>query len=150
MTAGVEVRPVGDADQALWAAMRQALWPDCDPADHVDDIAAICAAGPLGAFIAWQDGTAVGFAEAAVRSHVDGSPTVGAAFLEGIWVAPSARGTGVAAALLAAVEAWGMAQGCVALGSDALLDNKASHAWHAACGFEEVERAVRYIKPIRS
>jgi aminoglycoside 6'-N-acetyltransferase I len=143
---GVEVRPVSDADQPVWARMRQALWPDCDPAAHEADTAAIRAAGPLVAFIAWRDDQAVGFAEATVRSHVDGSPAITAAFLEGIWTAPDARRSGVAAALLATVERWAADRGCAYLGSDALDADLRSHAWHQALGFERLEHVVQFLK----
>ena len=145
----IEVRAATDADHAPWFDMRQALWPADDPSSHYEDILQESAAGPFCSFIAWRDGVAAGFAEATVRSHVDGSPATGAAYLEGIWVAPEARGTGVASALLGAVEAWAAALGCTALGSDALLDNEAGNAWHRARGFAEVDRAVHYIKPIK-
>ena len=44
--------------------------------------------------------------------------------------------------LSAAVEAWTREHECTELGADALIDNAASHAAHAACGFEETERVV--------
>ena len=34
------------------------------------------------------------------------------------------------------------------LGSDALLDNARSHAWHIAAGFKEIERIVVFGKPL--
>ena len=53
-------------------------------------------------------------------------------------------------ALIAAVEAWTREQGCTELASDALIDNAASHAAHAACGFEETERVVYFRKPLQA
>jgi len=144
----IEVREATDADHTIWFEMRQALWPESDPASHYQDVMQESAAGPFCAFIAWRDGSALGFAEATVRSHVDGSSTTGGAYLEGIWVTPDVRGSGAATALLKAVEQWAASLGCTTLGSDALLDNEVSHAWHRACGFDELERVVRYIKPI--
>jgi aminoglycoside 6'-N-acetyltransferase I len=44
------------------------------------------------------------------------------------------------------VEAWARALGFTELGSDALIDNLASHAFHAALGFEERERVVAFRK----
>jgi aminoglycoside 6'-N-acetyltransferase I len=46
------------------------------------------------------------------------------------------------------VEAWARERGFRELASDALLENTVSHAAHAALGFEEVERAVKYRKPL--
>ncbi|HEY2662566.1 MAG TPA: GNAT family N-acetyltransferase [Caulobacteraceae bacterium] len=63
-------------------------------------------------------------------------------------MAPDARRTGIARALVATVEAWGAASGCRELASDAALNNGASHSLHAALGFEETERVVFFRKPI--
>ncbi|AGI25691.1 aminoglycoside N6'-acetyltransferase [Pseudomonas sp. ATCC 13867] len=70
-------------------------------------------------------------------------------FLEGIYVAESARRQGVARALVRAVQVWGVARGCRDFASDAALDNHASHALHRALGFVETERVVYFRKPLR-
>jgi len=54
----------------------------------------------------------------------------------------------VARALLGVVTDWARAHGCIELASDALLENTASHAMHAALGFEETERVVFFCKPL--
>ena len=135
------VRPATEADVPAWAAMRQRLWPDCEPGELERE------PPPLG-LVAEAEGRLVGFAEASVRGFAEGAPPGPAAYLEGIWVEPEHRRLGVATALLAAVERWARAQGLVHLGSDALLDNAASHRWHAAAGFGEVERLVVFGKPL--
>jgi aminoglycoside 6'-N-acetyltransferase I len=56
------------------------------------------------------------------------------------------RRRGIAGALLAAAERWTRYRGLGWLGSDALLDNHLSHAWHRAAGFAEVERLVVFGK----
>ena len=68
------------------------------------------------------------------------------AFVEGWWVDADVRRTGVGRALLTAVEDWARSRGFHELGSDALLENKVSHAAHLALGFEERERAVAFRK----
>jgi len=140
------VRPASEADVPAWAAMRARLWPDEDPVELALELAS--AAAPPVALIAEEDGRPIGFAEASVRSVAEGAPAGPAAYLEGIWVEPEHRRRGVATALLAAVEQWGRTQGLGHLGSDALLDNEASHRWHAAMGFGEVERLVVFGKPL--
>jgi len=79
---------------------------------------------------------------------VDGCRTSPVAFLEGWYVDADCRGSGVGGALLDAVEAWARARGLHELGSDALLHNEASQRVHERLGFIEVERAVRYRKPL--
>ena len=101
-------------------------------------------------FLACEDGgPAIGFAEAALRrDYVNGTESSPVGFLEAWYVAPPWRGRGVGRALIAAVEGWTRGQGCAELASDALLDNTASHAAHAACGFEETERVVYFRKSL--
>jgi aminoglycoside 6'-N-acetyltransferase I len=70
------------------------------------------------------------------------------AFLEGWYVDPDHRGLGLGRALIEAVEAWARERGLQELASDALLDNAPSQQAHEHLGFVEVERAVRYRKPL--
>jgi len=140
--------PCGAEHQDAWIAFRAALWPDATA--HEDDIARILANGDLMAFMALSDGgEAMGFAEAALRrDYVNGCETSPVAFLEGIFVAPTHRKSGVARALVAAVADWGRAKGCSELASDALLENSASWRMHTALGFAETERVVYFRKRI--
>lgn len=90
-----------------------------------------------------------GFVEASLRAdYVNGCETSPVVFLEGIYVRPACRYSGVGQALCSAVEAWGRAQNCSEFASDALLDNQDSHAFHRAVGFAETERVVYFRKPI--
>jgi aminoglycoside 6'-N-acetyltransferase I len=50
--------------------------------------------------------------------------------------------------LLRAAEAWARKRGYREFASDVFLDNVASQEAHLALGFSEVERAVRYRKPL--
>jgi aminoglycoside 6'-N-acetyltransferase I len=61
---------------------------------------------------------------------------------------PASRKHGVARALIGAVSAWARALGMTELGSDARLDNTASHAMHKALGFTETERIVAFRRLI--
>jgi aminoglycoside 6'-N-acetyltransferase I len=47
-----------------------------------------------------------------------------------------------------AVAEWGKSLGCVEFGSDAPLENAASHALHAALGFAETQRVVFFRKTL--
>ena len=113
--------------------MRAALWPDADTVElraealAWDDVQGV-------ALIAFDDdGVAVGMAEASLRrDYVNGTESSPVGFLEAWYVAADHRGRGIGRALIAAVEDWTRGQGCSELASDALLDNTASHAAHAA------------------
>jgi aminoglycoside 6'-N-acetyltransferase I len=135
---------------AAWSAMRAALWPRLSRSEHAAELTRLLAeaSGDFAASMAVAvDGGLVGFAEAALRrDYVNGCETTPVAFLEGLFVEPAHRRTGVARMLVAAVEHWGRRAGCVELASDALLDDCDSHAFHLGAGFEETERVVFYRK----
>ena len=88
-----------------------------------------------------------GFLYAGLRSHADGcdiSRPVG--FIEGWFVREESRRHGIGSALMGAGEVWARAQGCLEMGSDALIENKESQSAHDALGFEVVDRCVNYRK----
>ena len=150
----MRIRPCAPDDVDEWADMRVALWPD----EHESTLRAEAvrmAAEPdpdlLNLVAVSESGEAVGFAEASIRrDYVNGCETTPVAFLEALYVAPCHRLKGVARGLIEAVEAWGRGKGCSELGSDALLDNLASHRMHAAVGFQETERVVYFRRNIRA
>ena len=144
MKAGWQVRRGTQDDIPGWAALRAALWPEDDTTSHAAELHRVVPSDGLTGFVAVDpEGRIRGFAEAALRrDYVNGTDSSPVGFLEGWYVAPDARGTGVGRALVAAVGQWTREQGCTELASDALLDNEASHRAHAACGFEETERVV--------
>jgi aminoglycoside 6'-N-acetyltransferase I len=135
-----------------WARYRIALWPWDTVADHAAEAERLYLAGNSGrrAFIALDDGgTVTGFAEAALRRDwVEGCSTSPVTFLEGIYVDPAVRQRGVARVLASAVADWGRAKGCIEYASNAMLDDRESHAFHAAIGFEETERVVYFRRPL--
>jgi aminoglycoside 6'-N-acetyltransferase I len=137
------VRQAANADYPAWAAMRRKLWPDEDPIALEAELPNLTYLG----FVAEEEGRLIGFAEVAVRDYAEGAAGP-AAYLEGIWVEPDRRRGGVAGAMLAAAEEWARGQGFNHFGSDALLDNHVSHAWHKAAGFAEIERLVVFGKKL--
>lgn len=131
--------------------MRCALWPHHSGAEHQAEMTAWLTRPHAAVFVCPREsGGLCGFAEVDTRPYVDGCRSSPVAFLEGWYVDPDSRGSGVGRALVDAVEAWARSRGLHELGSDALLDNEASHRAHDRLGFVKVERAVRYRKPIGS
>lgn len=147
----VIITAVTSADAADWLTLRNALWPGDRDDEHAQEIAQLLREpGETVTLIARDaEQLAVGFAEASLRrDYVNGCESSPAAFLEGIYVIPSARRTGVARSLVAAVEQWGREQGCSEFASDAVLDNIDSHQMHHALGFMETGRVVFFRKPL--
>ena len=95
------------------------------------------------------DSSLAGFAEIGSRNYAEGCETTPVAYLEGWYVDPDVRRTGLGANLIRAVEAWAREQGFSEIASDTELDNVASLQAHTALGFEEVERQICFKKCLR-
>ena len=127
------------------------LWPGHPSAEHIEEMSSLLASPERFAqFVEYEgSGAAIGFVEASLRhDYVNGTDSSPVAFLEGIYVIPSARRQGVAKALVAEVERWAVAAGCSEFASDAPIENAESHAMHAALGFIESERVVYFKKAL--
>jgi aminoglycoside 6'-N-acetyltransferase I len=151
MAQALVIRPVEHGDAAIWERMRSALWPDAS-GSHAADIAEFFSPSrrsPLAVLLACSGaGRPVGFVELSIRAYAEGCDTDRVAFVEGWYVEPSHRGTGIGAALIRAAEEWGRANRCTELGSDTQLWNEPSIAAHKALGFEEIERLVAFRKTL--
>jgi aminoglycoside 6'-N-acetyltransferase I len=148
MTGSVRIATAQDID--AWAELRHRLWPELSVGRHGDEIRqALAEPDRLVAFLfVGSTGDVLGLAEASLRSdYVNGCENSHVGCREGI-VDPPARRSGIAAALVAAVCDWARSRGVLEIASDAALDNEASHALHAALGFEETERVVYFRKPL--
>ena len=134
-----------------WLEMRRQLWPHLDKVILQNELEQLLTEpARFTAFLAVHpDGEAVGFAETTIRTdYVNGCESRPVAFLEGIYVKPDFRGTGIAKKLCDSVERWGHSQGCTELASDALLSNSISHQMHYNLGFKETERVVYFKKSL--
>ena len=133
-----------------WRSLRQRLWPHAVLDHHESEIIALLRTPDRSAgYLALVNGTVCGLAEATLRfDYVNGCESSPVLFLEGIYVEPAWRRSGVARQLCHAIEAWGIACGCQELASDTSLANIEAQLLHEALGFEETERVVFYRKPI--
>jgi aminoglycoside 6'-N-acetyltransferase I len=149
----VIVRPARPGDQAAWAALRAALWPDADPEELAQEAARFFGEGLHGAdavLLAVADGGAlpIGMAELSVRSHADGCTSNRVAYLEGWYVDVAWRRRGVGRALIEAAVEWARGLGIGEMASDADIDNTVSLRAHEALGFTPVSRAVTFARRI--
>lgn len=117
--------------------MMRALWPGGDSYDFPGETVLVWErdTGELGGFISFS-----------LRPWADGCDSSPVPYVEGWWVAPELRRTGVGRALVAAVEHWCRENGYRELGSDVELDNDASLRAHAALGFEPTVRVQFFRK----
>lgn len=144
----MRIEQAADEHLEAWARLRAELWPDSSYEHHRAELAQFRANENTVAYLAIDSaGHVAGFAEATLRhDYVNGCKTSPVLFLEGIYVRPEHRRGGVARALCDAVGTWDRAAGCTEFASDALIDNLASYAFHAALGFIETRRVVYFRK----
>jgi aminoglycoside 6'-N-acetyltransferase I len=150
----IKIRPVGPYDAAAWATMRARLWPDADAAEmqrEADALSTGARQAVLEAVFLAEDDSArpLGFIELSIRAFADGCESRPVPHVEGWYVEPSARRTGIARSLVTAAEDWARALGFTELASDTEVENVASQRAHASCGFAETERLVKFRKRLR-
>ena len=152
MAHAYSIREAKREDLVRWGELRFALWPWDDPPIHARDAEQMYFGGDphrLALVATDEKGSIAGFAEAAIRhDYVEGCETSPVGFLEGVYVAPDHRNSGIAARLADTVAGWAREQGCREFASNALLDNTDSHAFHAAIGMIETERVVFFKRDL--
>ena len=95
------------------------------------------------------DGALAGFVEIGSRNYADGCDSTPVAYLEGWYVDPDVRRTGLGASIVTSAERWAVRNGFSEMASDTELDNEVSLKAHLASGFEEVERQICFRKRLR-
>jgi aminoglycoside 6'-N-acetyltransferase I len=86
------------------------------------------------------DSRLAGFISMSLRPWAEGCDSTPVPYVEGWWVEPDVRRTGVGRQLMSAAEAWCRAHGHTELGSDAEIENEGSLRAHVALGFERTVR----------
>ena len=95
------------------------------------------------------DGQNVGFSMFSIRTdYVEGAKKSPTGYLEGIYVMPEHRKSGVAKEFLQIGEKWCKQKGCIQIGSDTWLNDRESRAFHKKMGFWEEEEIVHFLKNI--
>jgi aminoglycoside 6'-N-acetyltransferase I len=145
----ITVRVMGPADRAAWAHMRSELWPSETSEELAVGLDEVLRDDDAWGFIAETvEGQPAGFAELAIRKYANGCASRPVPFLEGIWVRPDLRRQGIGARLVAHAAAFAAARGFTEMGSDAEIENHASHAAHRDWGFSETERVVYFRRDL--
>ncbi len=156
---GLRIRTVTVADRDEWIRLRRELWRhsrvdllerevDIFISSHTagrfrrNGMAATVIVAELGR------GKLVGFAEADLRPFADGCRSSPVGYLEGWYVAPELRRTGIGRALVGAAEDWARDLGCHEMASDAEVANASSQLAHKALGYSEVHRLVHFRRDL--
>lgn len=146
------VRAVEKTDARAWAQMRHALWPDAQYDQLFSECSEFLDSGSkwiAAAFIALADDESpLGFIELNVRSVAAGCEHSPVPHVEGWYVAPNARRTGIGGALMAVAETWAREHGYTEITSDTTDDYPLSVGAHEANGFEVVERLIAMRKSL--
>lgn len=126
-------------EEAEVVAMMHELWPPADVYDFSDEEVFVWerAEGGLGGFVTFS-----------LRPWAEGCDSTPVPYIEGWWVAPELRRSGVGRALIEAVEQWCRERGYNELGSDVELHNDVSLRAHAALGFEPTVKLQYFRKRI--
>lgn len=150
----MNIRNVKRSDREEWIRMRARLYSDPDPQEIDDWLHAAGGGGTpqvgVAVLVADRgDGSLAGFVEIGSRNYAEGCRTTPVAYLEGWYIDPDVRRTGLGTKLLEAAEKWALMNGFSEMASDTELGNDISRQAHLASGFEEVERQICFKKCLR-
>lgn len=145
------ISPVGEKDISSWLQMRCQLWSEGTEAEHKQEIEQYYSEqfprSPWHVLMAKdQEGNPAGFAELSVRPYAEGCKSTHVAYLEGWFVAPEFRRSGVGSSLIQASESWAREQGLTEFASDTDPGNTESIAAHYALGFRDAGLVQCFIK----
>ena len=125
------------------------LWPEC----HFDEEYEICEnilkSNNETCFLIKDGSDFVAFIQLSLRTdYVEGATTSPVVYIEGLYVKPEYRKSGIAKKLVELGENWGKEKGCTQYASDTEITNRQSIAFHKKVGFSEANRLVCFIKDI--
>ena len=145
----MRVRSLKPTDVSEWHALRSTLWPDCLDEDNAADTQTYLNDPARWAVIVCEEGgRIIGFVEAHLREYADGCRTEPVGYIEGWYVVPEHRRSGVGPENVDAAQHLARSKGCTQMASDARLGNAVSHRAHRALGYEEVDRMVSFRKAL--
>ena len=144
------IRQAVPADAAAVGALAACLWPNHTADEMAAEFSQVLARGDAAVFLAANETESIGFAQCGLRrDYVEGTSGGPVGYLEGIFVSPAYRRSGVARKLTEACENWAKGMGCREFASDCELENAESIAFHRGLGFAEVNRIVCFVKRLQ-
>lgn len=144
------VRQLREQDLNEWLRLRKLLWDENDDADHRSEMLDILGhpESQLVVVAETESGKLIGFLEASIRPFVEDCETDHVGYLEGWFVDPDHRRSGVGRELVRSAEHWARQKGCTEMASDAEIGNESSIAAHSSLGYEETSRLVHLRKEL--
>lgn len=137
------IRPTTEADLPALCELCAQLGYRGDPADIAMRFADLRGRPDRALMVAEEDGAVLGFADTAVRRHLAG-PAM--AELESLVVLDIARGKGVGAKLVAAVEAWARDHNMAGVNLGSRVARKDAHRFYEREGYIRVKEQAIYRK----
>jgi len=126
------------------------LWPQSPFDEELQNCQDIMATEDQTCFLVNQQGEYIAFIQLALRyDYVEGTVTSPVAYIEGIYVKPRDRKSGIARELVELGEKWAKEKGCTQFASDTEIGNSQSIRFHKKVGFKEVNRLVSFLKDIK-
>lgn len=145
----IKIEKISLKDIPMLTRMVIKLWPECNYDEEYEFALNTLNNPNLSYHVAKSGELYIGFVQLSIRTdHVEGSKSNPVAYIEGIYVDPEYRNTGVGAQLVQFAEEWGAEKGCAELASDTELDNALSIGFHESLGFRIANRVVCFIKSI--
>jgi aminoglycoside 6'-N-acetyltransferase I len=143
----MKIRSLQVTDLPAYFHLRTAFWPDSGGRFELE-VFEIMGAADQASFVAEHEQALVGFVEVSLRPYAEGCNSSPVGYLEGWYVAPKFRRTGVGRRLVETAEDWARAKGCIEMASDTELHNAQSQLAHARLGYQEVVRMVCFRKSL--
>ena len=134
------IKPVTHENKNEWAKLTCALWPELSESQALQELAD---GEHPHEFLYYINGQPAAFVSLSLRhDYVEGTSSSPIGYLEGIYVKPDYRKTGITGELVQFAKQWSADQGCTELASDCELDNEASRLFHEKVGFLEANRII--------
>jgi aminoglycoside 6'-N-acetyltransferase I len=144
------IRPVEKTDRAEWLRMRRLLWPEAPVTEHENEMDGYFMRGENS--LTWvaekADKRLIGFLEADIRAYAEDCDTPNVGYIEGWYVDPEFRRTGVGGMLVRHAEQWARSRGCKEMASDCELGNEVSLKAHVQLGYQEGSRLIHFKKKL--
>ena len=149
-TANFNVRPLRETDIGEWLRLRKMLWDGSSDEEHKAEMMDVYEHTETQFVLVAEvgGGRLGGFLEASIRPFVEDCHSEQVGYLEGWFVEPEFRRSGIGRALVREAENWARQHGATEMASDAEIGNEMSLKAHLELGYSETSRLVHLRKDL--